>query len=111
MTPEEEIKFKAIRHKFYRLGKGGPGLLVEMGLLPEDKQDAGKEELRAILFDAYSLGRIDELEGMIDAKEKEILERIGHQGDPCIYCHLPHDEVKPGPCPVRKKILAESDVF
>lgn len=25
-----------------------------------------------------------------------------HMGDPCIYCHTPHDEVKPGPCPARE---------
>lgn len=21
-----------------------------------------------------------------------------HKGDPCIYCHLPHDDVPVGPC-------------
>ena len=24
-----------------------------------------------------------------------------HFGDPCAFCHTPHDDVQPGPCPAR----------
>jgi hypothetical protein len=23
---------------------------------------------------------------------------VAHQGDPCIHCGTPHDDVEPGPC-------------
>tara|TARA_R100001463_G_scaffold50536_1_gene100863 strand:+ start:286 stop:621 length:336 start_codon:yes stop_codon:yes gene_type:complete len=31
-----------------------------------------------------------------------------HKGDPCIYCGTPHDDVKPGPCPARLKVVEKA---
>jgi hypothetical protein len=63
------------------------------------------DEIRDVLFKLAGQGRIPELESLIDKKEREILERIGHKGDPCEYCGVPHDQAKPGPCPIRKKMV------
>lgn len=35
------------------------------------------------------------------ASDLEIMIDQSHQGDPCIYCGKPHDEVGVGPCPGR----------
>lgn len=104
MNPDEEQRFKALRYRFYRLGKHNLSLLQEMGILEENPEmdRPNKDDLRALLFEIHNQGRIGELEERINKKEKEILEQVGHVGDPCIYCNLPHDEVKPGPCPARK---------
>ena len=99
MTPEEEERFKAIRHKFYRLAKHGPPLLQEvLGYTQPNVEDH-----RSLLFEVARQGKLPALESLIDKKEREILEQIGHVGDPCQFCNSPHDMVKPGPCPVRKK--------
>jgi len=34
------------------------------------------------------------------------LKELAHQGDPCVFCGTPHDEVEPGPCPAFKRFGA-----
>ncbi len=101
MTPEEESKFTSLRHRFYRLGKSGPQVLSEMGF--HFHPEPSNETCRATLFVIAEQGRLPELENLIDEHEREILARIGHDGNPCTYCHLSIEDRKPGSCPVRKK--------
>jgi len=114
MEADEETKFKELRHRFYRLGHHGQGILIEMGVLPEPirgvmatlgEQRFSMIEIRERLFNLADQGRLPELETLITKKEAEILAQIGHVGDPCQFCNLPHVQVKPGPCPVRKKMV------
>ena len=114
MGANEETKFKELRHRFYRLAHHGQGILIEMGVLPEPirggmatlgEQRFSMIEIREKLFNLADQGRLPELETLITKKEAEILEQIGHVGDPCIYCHLSIENRKPGPCPTRNKML------
>ncbi len=98
---DDDPRFKALRHRFWRLAKHGPQVLTEMGYswpIPPSQ-----ETCRKMLFEIAEKGRLDKLESVIKRKEAEILEQIGHKGDPCEFCSLAWDQVKPGPCPVRKK--------
>ncbi len=106
MTPEE-AKFRELRHRAYRLGKNLISILEQMGCLTEnsDTITLSKETQREMLFQIAGRDKLPELEILIKKKEAEILAQIGHIGDPCEYCHLPMIEVKPGPCPVRKKMV------
>ena len=105
MTPEEEARFSQLRHRFYRLAHHGPQLLIEIGAL--DKTVGGQrfthDEIKDKLFEVANSGKLPQLEEAIARKESEILALIGHEGDPCIHCGVPHNQVQFGPCPVRKK--------
>lgn len=65
---EYDFKFKALRHRFYKLGKHGTTILVEMGALM-----IPKGMIRFVLFDIAKTGRLPELETLIEKKEAEIL--------------------------------------
>lgn len=104
MVQDDDPRFKQLRHRFYRLGKFGPNVLSDMGYVYSCEPD--QEACRKALFEIAEAGKLDQMETLIDEQEKEILSRIGHLGDPCQFCGLPLDQVKPGPCPVRKKQVA-----
>jgi hypothetical protein len=107
MDADEETKFKELRHRFYRLAHHGPALLIEMGVLQNTVGGIrfSKDEIRDVLFDLASRGKLQELETLITKKEAEILGQIGHVGDPCQFCGASQDQVKPDPCLVRKKMV------
>lgn len=79
MTPEqmkaleEDLQFKAIRHKVYRFGKRAPELLIEMGVIHPGAAEVpfSKEEMRIALFDLAGQGRLPELEALITRTEAE----------------------------------------
>ena len=72
---KEDPKFKALRHRFYKLGKHGPGLLEQMAAINTNTGAAtfSKDQLREALFGLHKEGKISQLESLIEKKEAEIL--------------------------------------
>ncbi len=67
---ESDPRFKALRHRFYKLGGKGLQVLQKMGSLQEVSDDIRipKEEQRNLLF-GLAQGRLEDLERAIEEEE------------------------------------------
>jgi hypothetical protein len=77
--PEDDPGFRALRHRFYRLGKHSNQVLKDLGFLQHLAPDevVGKDEQRQLLFEAHKSGVLDKLETLINEKEAELREQLG----------------------------------